>query len=306
MTLFLPSSSSETLRPLSFRPSHVTPAYYVGSAADAHRWHQLVVECRVRIIVNCCAQGLGALVFEVPRASALHPSVPEPPIDDGRQRVRRCVRSFSYKGGPKQFIMPECRHDRNEQDPDDNVTEMPAEALRAMMLWSSDEFIALSSRTLGCCSVLEDQHTDTQNGTSAGGSERNPSTVRYLEISLPLRDDVQFPLLPWLHAVCPVLVKLVPVFQSHKVGEKDEIGGREEACVFIHCAAGVSRSVGMFIGCVLAQSLEGCVPIDRADDADTTVRRIIDWLRTRRRFASPNPGFVLDLSRYVEALRMRH
>jgi predicted protein tyrosine phosphatase len=62
------------------------------------------------------------------------------------------------------------------------------------------------------------------------------------------------------------------------------------ARVLVHCAEGISRSTSVVSGFLIAQY--GLTP-----------SQAVQYVKSRRRIAEPNPGFISQLYEYAEALR---
>lgn len=65
--------------------------------------------------------------------------------------------------------------------------------------------------------------------------------------------------------------------------------------IFVHCHAGISRSVT----CLAAYYLKNGIP---ESERSPTVKEVVRFLQSRRSFVIPNPGFLKQLQMYREYL----
>ena len=65
---------------------------------------------------------------------------------------------------------------------------------------------------------------------------------------------------------------------------------RDDACVLVHCAQGISRSASVVAAYLIAAY--ACSP-----------EQAVKWVQGKRLCAQPNPGFVAQLGEYAQTLR---
>ncbi|CUI14774.1 dual specificity protein phosphatase, putative, partial [Bodo saltans] len=342
---------SKQLLPLSFRPSQITSSYFIGNAQDAqHQWGVLATEHQLRLVVNCCAAELGADVYRVciddnndddQRGVVVQdPSQtdertggrpPLPRVPPPSRTAPGSNHDKHKKSGPPFTATPSnnsssriglrLQHGRSKaysrtlinsirRSLWDNVDDDSTTCLRDVMTWVQTQLSAISSQT--------EMH-EAETGNPSGSPPVLPRTYHtYIELMLPMKDDPKFSLLMWLREVCPILLEHFPPFRDHVV--VDDAGNNnmirttasEGGSVFVHCLAGVSRSVSIVVGVMILAILRQKDRPRRDSEAllipgvnpstsspAEVVQGIVDWIRCRRRFASPNPGFVMQLREFV-------
>jgi hypothetical protein len=301
------SATLSSLLPLSFRPSHITSSYFIGNAQDSLGWGSLASEHAVRLIVNCCASELGADWYQVTEEQEAdahgHPEnvgqAASSPMRHNDGNVEQCVlrsasdRTSDVSRPPPAHARPfrECsqrkRYRRDVLDsircsPLDDLDDNPQRCVHDVVNWMR-------------------AHLTVEMLYSSGSSEGRSGCVQYIELLLPMQDEPTFPLVMWLDEVCPVLLEVFPLRPDSTL-PSPLLPPR----VLVHCLAGISRSVSVVIGVVILAVFQNALSSDillellpATATAAEMVQAIVSWIRSRRRFASPNPGFVLQLREYV-------
>jgi hypothetical protein len=303
------SSATSNLLPLSFRPSHITSSYFIGNAQDSLEWGSLASEHAVRLIVNCCASELGADWYRVTEEQEpIVGGVPE--ADDARQAASLPIR-HNDRNDEQSVIWSASGRTRDVSRP----PPAPARAFRECSQRNKRRYRREVLDSIRCSPLddLDDNpqgcvhnvvswvraHLTSEVLYSSGSAEGRSGCVQYIELLLPMQDDPKFPLVMWLDKVCPLLLEVFPL-------RPDGTQPSPLPRVLVHCLAGISRSVSVVIGVVILAVLQNVLSSDillellpATATAAEIVQAIVSWIRSRRRFASPNPGFVSQLREYV-------
>jgi hypothetical protein len=316
--------TEEPLRPLSFRPSQINARYFIGNKDDAKRHHHLAFQCDVKLIVNCCAANIGISIHTIQRRSATKQ------MDSVRSTSPRASHSASVRGqsdittstGTSPFVSEGADYTAPSRD-----STLLADDLSSLKFSRSNHVLSrgggsnpashcIAARLSNVLCLLREYCLMNDHPGSDSDSSDDHLHRRLVELRLPLLDSEDFELLPWLEAICPTIAELFPPFRRL---EPHDGGGT----VMIHCLAGISRSTSILMGilmCGLWKSpkgpLDACVqpmvtigtrqggpPAGEDDDATVCTNELLQWVRQRRRFASPNPTFMTAIKAFELRLR---